>query len=136
MIARFLLLFAVLSSGSTLLSAQPRLSAGLGAGFHLNNRVITHHRSDLYLNYRNDNERYQPGTDLQVLLHYRLIPRLSLETGLSFYRRGYLIAEDHLIDPCYSPVTCGYRSELFRYRWDFLSVPLRLVYRTREKCSS
>ncbi len=130
---KFIIISILLFNGLIETSAQSKFSIGLSSSYLRNYRIITNNKSDLYKEYRNENEGSISGFDLEVNLLYNFKPKLFFETGIGYAQKGYRINEDILIDPCFSPVTCGYNSELYRYTYDYLSVPLHFIYTTSKR---
>ena len=122
-----------LFSGLIKTSAQSKFSIGFSSSYLKNYRIITENKSDLYKEYRNENESSISGFDIEVNLQYNFKAKLYLETGFGYTRKGYKINEYVLIDPCFSPVTCGYNSELYRYTYDYMSIPLHFIYITSKR---
>lgn len=114
-------------------SAQSKLSFGLGFRNLKNDRIISKSSSDRYMNYRNENESSISGIDAEVTIIYKFKANYNFETGVGFVQKGYKINEDYIIDPCYSPVTCGYAADLYRYANDYLSIPLHLNYMSSKR---
>jgi hypothetical protein len=130
---KFVIISIFLFSGLIETSAQSKFSIGLSSSYLRNYRIITKNSSDLYKDYRNENEGSISGFDIEVNLLYNFKPILFFETGIGYVQKGYKINEDILIDPCYSPITCGYNSELYRYTYDYISVPLHLIFTTSNR---
>ena len=130
---KFVIISIFLFSGFIETSAQSKFSIGLSSSYLKNYRIITKSKSDLYKNYRNENEGSISGFDIEVNLLYNFKPSLFFETGIGYVQKGYKINEVILIDPCFSPVTCGYKSELYRYKFDYMSIPLHLIYTTSKR---
>jgi len=129
-----IILFSIFLLGGVIeTSAQSKFSVGLSSSYLRNYRNITKNKSDLYKEYRNENEGSISGFDLEVNVLYNFKPKLFFETGIGYVQKGYKINEDILIDPCFSPVTCGYYSELYRYTYDYMSIPLHLIYSTSNR---
>ena len=114
-------------------SAQSKYSIGFNSCYLKNYRIITEYKSNLYEDYRNENESFVSGFDIEVNFLYNFKPKLYFETGIAYTQKGYKINEETLIDPCFSPVTCGYNSELYRYTYDYMSIPLHFIYTTPKK---
>lgn len=110
------------------LNAQSRFSVSASSGYWQNYRKITSYESSAYKKYRNSKETYLPSISLEATVQYRLSPKLALETGFGSLQKGYIIKEDRLIDPGFSPHTAGFNSELTRYRSRNYYVPLHLIY--------
>ena len=123
----------LLLSGLIEASAQSKFSIGLSSDYLINYRIITKSKSDLYQKYRNENEAPASGFDLEVNLLYNFKPKLFFETGMGYAQKGYKTNEEVLIDPCFSPVTCGYNSELYRYTYHYMSIPVHFIYNTSKK---
>lgn len=130
---KFVIISIFLFSGLIETSAQSKFSIGLSSSYLKNYRIITENKSDLYEDYRNENEGSISGFDIEVNLLYNFKPKLYFETGIGYAQKGYKISEDILIDPCFSPVTCGYYSELYRYTYDYMSIPLHFIYTTSKR---
>jgi len=130
---KIIIISIFLFSGLIETSAQSKFSIGLSSSYLKNYRIITKNKSDLYNDYRNENEGFISGFETEVNLLYNFKPKLFFETGIGYVQNGYKINEDVLIDPCFSPVTCGYYSELYRYTYDYISVPLHFIYTTSNR---
>ena len=130
---KFVIISIFLFGGIIETSAQSKFSIGLSSSYLRNYRIITKNKSDLYKDYRNENEGSISGFDIEINLLYNFKPKLFFETGIGYVQNGYKINEDVLIDPCFSPVTCGYYSELYRYTYDYMSVPLHFIYTTSKR---
>ena len=133
MIIKFVIISIFLFSGLIETSAQSKFSIGLSSSYLKNYRIITENKSNLYKDYRNENEGSISGLDIEVILLYNFKPKLFFETGIGYVQKGYKINEDVLIDPCFSPITCGYNSELYRYTYDYMSIPLHFIYTTSKR---
>jgi len=130
---KFVIISVFLFSGLIETSAQSKFSIGLSSSYLKNYRIITENKSDLYKDYRNNNEGYISGFDIEVNLLYYFKPILFFETGIGYVQKGYKINEEVLIDPCFSPNTCGYYSEFYRYTYDYMTVPLHLIFTTSNR---
>ena len=133
MIIKFVIISIFLFSGLIETSAQSKFSIGLSSSYLKNYRIITENKSNLYKDYRNENEGSISGFDIEVILLYNFKPKLFFETGIGYVQKGYKINEYVLIDPCFSPITCGYNSELYRYTYDYMSIPLHFIYTTSKR---
>lgn len=114
-------------------SAQNNLSIGLNYGLVNSNKVITDYGSEIYKEFRTNNETSSCGMEYGIDFLYNIKNNWFLESGVSFIQRGYETVEDNLIDPCYSPTTCGFKSEIYRYNYNFIEVPIQIVYETSNK---
>lgn len=114
-------------------SAQSKLSFGLSSSYLKNDRIISKSSSDIYKEYRNKNESSISGFDVEVNIIYNFKTNFNFETGIGFVQKGYKINEEYMIDPCYSPVTCGYISDLYQYPNDYLNIPLHLNYMSSKR---
>jgi hypothetical protein len=114
-------------------SAQSNISIGVNYYLVSNNRSISSYNSDLYKDYRENNEKSSLGMELGIDLLYRIEKNWFLKSGLGYVQRGYETNEDIIIDPCYSPITCGFRSEIYRYNYSFIEMPMEIVYQTNKQ---
>ena len=130
---KYVIISILLFSGLIDACAQSKFSIGLSSGYLRNYRIITENKSDLYKDYRNENESSISGFTIELNLLYNFKPKLFFETGVGYVQYGYKINEDVLIDPCFSPTTCGYNSELYRYTYNYMNVPLHFIYTTSKK---
>ncbi len=130
---KFIIISILVFSGLIETSAQSKFSVGLSSNYLRNYRIITKNKSDLYKEYRNENEGPVLGFNSEVNLLYNLKPKFFFELGIGYVQKGYKTNEDILIDPCFSPVTCGYKSEMYRYSYDYLTVPLHFIYTTAKR---
>jgi hypothetical protein len=128
-----ILLIIYLLMGFPTIFAQSKFSFGISTGYLMNNRIITHAESKNYKNYRNSNESYRIGFELEALIYYSLTDHLKLESGLGYLQNGYKVDEKRLIDPGFSPLTSGYYSELYQFSLKNIYVPVRLNYGTSGK---
>lgn len=131
-IIEFLIGFCIIF-GIQGLSAQSKISIGINYSLANNSRLISSYNSDNYKEYRDDNESSSLGTEFGVDLRFRIDRNWFLKSGLGLAQRGYETDEDRIIDPCYSPITCGFESEIYRYRYDFIKMPLQIVYQTSKQ---
>jgi|WetSurMetagenome_2_1015567.scaffolds.fasta_scaffold03202_6 hypothetical protein len=113
--------------------AQSKYSYSQGGGILITNRIITQAESDFYKEYRNANEKYSVGFNLEATIYYKIMGKLYLETGIGFLKNGYETNEVRLIDPGFSPITAGYESELYSYPFHSIYIPLHLTYNTLNK---
>lgn len=111
-------------------SAQSKLSFGVGSSYLKNDRIISISSSDSYKEFRNENESSISGFEVEVNVYYNFKSNFNFESGIGYVQKGFKINEEQMIDPCYSPVTCGYFSDLYRYSNHYLSIPLRFNYRS------
>jgi len=130
---KFVIISILLFNGLIETSAQSKYSIGFNSNYLSNYRIITKYKSDLYKDFRNKNEGFISGFDVEVNLRYKFQAKLFFETGIGYVQKGYKINEDVLNDPCFSPITCGYNSELYRYNYNFMSIPLHFIYTTSKK---
>jgi len=126
--AKILIISAFLFIGFIQTYAQSKLSIGVSSSYLRNNRVLSKSNSSLYKDYRNNNESSISGINIEANLFYNLNTKYILETGIGYAQKGYKINEEILIDPCFSPITCGHKSELYHYKYDYLSIPIHLIY--------
>jgi len=112
--------------------SQSDFYIGANASYLLNSRIITENNSTLFKEYRNANETFSTGFNIGVNWQYNFIDNFSIETGINYSQKGYEVKEKMLIDPCFYPVTCGYESEIHRYTYDYLRVPIHFIYRTKK----
>jgi len=114
--------------------SQKNFSVGISNGLHKSNRLISIFNSRLYYDYRNENESSLGESNFDVFIKYKLKSKgFSLGSGVGITRLGYEINEKMLIDPCFSPATCGYESILYRYNYDLLRVPFNISYEVGTK---
>ena len=114
--------------------SQNKFSVGISNGLHKSYRLINSYNSNLYYDYRNENESSLGESNFDVFIKYNIKSTgFSLGSGIGITRLGYEINERMLIDPCFSPETCGYESILYRYNYDLIRVPLRISYEVGEK---
>ncbi|MEA3451514.1 MAG: outer membrane beta-barrel protein [Bacteroidota bacterium] len=110
--------------------AQSDFHIGVNASYLLNSRIITENNSDLFKDYRNDNETFSTGFNIGLNWQYNFFDNFHIETGINYSQKGYEVKEKMLIDPCFYPATCGFESEIHRYTYDYLRVPIHFIYRT------
>ena len=114
-------------------NAQSKLSFGISTSYLKNYRIFSKSNSRLYKDYRNDGEGIIFGFDIEANLFFNFYPKIKFETGIGYIQKGYMVNEERLIDPCFSPVTCGYYSDLYRYKYEYISIPIRFIYTTSNK---
>ena len=117
----------------TSIQAQSKLSFGISSGYLYNYRLITKSGSDLYRNYRNSNETYLPGFNIELLIGKKYNDRFKIETGIGYSENGYSTKEKIIIDPGFSPLTAGFKSELYHYTNRNYYIPFHLIYETTRK---
>jgi hypothetical protein len=108
--------------------AQSKFSFGINSSFLFNTRIITKSGSDIYKDYRNSNEKFSTGFNFEAIVYYKINENFNIETGAGFLKNGYEVKEERLIDPGFSPITAGYYSELYRYSFRNIYLPLHLNY--------
>ncbi len=119
-----LLIFTVLNS-----LAQSKWSIGLCSYPKIDNRIILPEKnSKEYVDYRNDNETYNLGLDYGFDIQYMIADNWGIGSGLFFSFKSYKTEEDRLIDPCFSPITCGYNTEFYTYKFKYLQVPIHVIW--------
>ncbi len=128
-----IIIICALFIGLAKANAQSKLSFGISTSYLKNYRVFSKSNSQLYKDYRNDEESSIFGFDIEANLSYNIHPKLKFETGFGYIQKGYMINEERLIDPCFSPLTCGYYSKLYQYKYEYLSIPIRFIYTTPNK---
>ena len=128
-----IIIICVLFIGLTKVNAQSKLSFGISSDYLKNYRIFSKSNSKLYKDYRNDGESPITGFNIEVNLFYNFQTKLKFETGFGYIQKGYMVNEERIIDPCFAPVTCGYHSDLYQYKYEYLSIPIRFIYTTPNK---
>ena len=124
-----LLILTVIHFSNSFAQPQPKWSVGLICYPRINDRIILpSENSQKYVDYRNDNETYMLGVDYGFNIQYRIAENWALRSGLIYSRKGYKTEEDRIIDPCFSPITCGYNTEFYTYEFKSMQLPLQMVW--------
>ncbi|MFP4556918.1 MAG: hypothetical protein ACLFNU_08620 [Bacteroidales bacterium] len=109
--------------------SQTNFTIGISNGMHNSTRIINRFNSKLYYDYRNEEESSLGESNFNLFIKYNIKSNgFSVGSGVGLTRLGYEINERKLIDPCFSPATCGYESILYRYNYDLLRIPFNITY--------
>jgi hypothetical protein len=123
-----LILFCVSS-----IQAQSRLSFGISSSYLNSYRIITKYESSMYKDYRDSKEDYLAGFDIEAVIIFKLNGKFIFETGIGYSKNGYSSKEVRLIDPGFSPITSGFKSEFYRYSNSNCYIPFHLAYKSNKR---